>query len=72
VQKTPVYQKGAGQRSRSVYCQEVAMKKPKVKPVRTRLREDLKNPAFRTQYEEKKRTEKLATKIATQRDVKKD
>jgi hypothetical protein len=47
------------------------MKKPKVKPVRTRLREDLKNPAFRAQYEEKQRTEKLALKLATQRETKK-
>jgi len=48
------------------------MKKPKVKPTRTRLREDLKNPTFRAQYEEKQRTEKLAIKIATQREIKKD
>jgi hypothetical protein len=46
------------------------MKKPKVKPVRTRLREDLKNPAFRAQYEEKQRIEKLAIKLATQREKK--
>ena len=29
--------------------------KAKVKPVRTRLREDLKDPTFRAQYEEKQR-----------------
>ena len=45
------------------------MKKAKVKakPIRTRLREDLKDPAFRAQYEEKQRMEKLALKLATQR-----
>ena len=48
------------------------MKKPKVKPTRTRLREDIKNPAFRAQYEEKQRMEKLAIKLATQRVTKKD
>lgn len=42
------------------------MKKAKVKPVRTRLREDLKDPKFRAQYEEKQKTLKMAIKIATQ------
>ncbi len=44
------------------------MKKAKVKPVRTRLREDLKDPKFRAQYEEKQRMLKLAIKISTQRE----
>ena len=46
------------------------MKKPKVKPVRTRLREDLKDPKFRAQYEEKQQTLKQAMKLATQRVTK--
>jgi hypothetical protein len=46
------------------------MKKVKVKPVRTRLREDLKDPKFRAQYEEKQKTLKMAMKIATQREKK--
>ena len=46
------------------------MKKPKVKPIRTRLREDLKDPKFRAQYEEKQKILKLATKLATQREKK--
>ena len=47
------------------------MKKPKIKPTRPRLREDLKNPAFRAAYEEKQRIEKLAHKLATQKETKK-
>ncbi len=50
------------------------MKKAKVKiktkAIRTRLREDLKDPKFRAQYEEKQKILKLATKIATQREKK--
>ncbi len=44
--------------------------KVKTKPVRTRLREDFKNPAFRAQYEEKQQTLKQAMKLATERVTK--
>ena len=47
------------------------MRKTKVKPVRSRLREDVKDPEFRAQYMEKQRMLKLAVKIATQRVTKK-
>ena len=43
----------------------------KVKPVRPRLREDLKDPAFRAQYMEKQRMNKLAVRLATERVIKK-
>lgn len=43
----------------------------KVKPVRPRLREDLKDPTFRAQYMEKQRMNKLAVKLATEREIKK-
>ncbi len=50
------------------------MKKAKVKTrtkaVRTRLREDLKDPAFRARYEEKQRALKQAMKLATERVTK--
>lgn len=55
------------------FRQEVVyeMKKAKVKAVRSKLREDLKDPKFRAQYMEKQRILKLAEKIAMQREIKK-
>ena len=47
------------------------MKKTKVKAIRSKLREDLKDPKFRAQYTEKQRLLKLAEKIAAQREIKK-
>ena len=47
------------------------MKKTKVKAVRSRLREDVKDPEFRANYMEKQRMLKLAIKLATQREIKK-
>jgi len=47
------------------------MKKIKVKAVRSRLREELKDPKFRAHYMENQRMLKLAEKIATQREIKK-
>jgi len=46
-------------------------KKPKVKVVQGKLRENLKDPAFRADYMEKQRMLKLAIKIATERVIKK-
>jgi len=45
-------------------------KKPKVKAVQGKLRESLKDPAFRADYMEKQRILKLAVKLATQRVTK--
>ena len=76
VAKTANYKKNTWKIGCGVFQREMSMKKPKVKkvntvkPVRSRLREDLKNPAFRAQYEEKQRTLKLAVKLATQREKK--
>jgi len=49
-----------------------AKTKVKTKAPKRRLREDLKDPAFRARYEEELRTQKLAIKLATEHISKPD
>ncbi len=42
------------------------MKKPKVRTFKSRLREDLKDPAFKAHYLEERHALQLAMKIANQ------
>ncbi len=46
------------------------MKKEKVRPFRSRLREDLKDPEFKAHYQEERQALKLAMKIAKLREKK--
>jgi len=46
------------------------MKKEKVRTFRSRLREDLKDPAFKAHYQEERQALKLALKIARLREKK--
>ncbi len=46
------------------------MKRQKVRTFQSRLREDLKDPEFRMQYEEERRALQLAMKIAKLREKK--
>ena len=46
------------------------MRKPKIRKLRDRLREDLKNPKFRQQFEAEQRALALALKIAKLREKK--
>lgn len=46
------------------------MKKKNVRTFRSRLREDLKDPEFKTHYEEERQALKLAMKIAKLREKK--
>jgi DNA-binding XRE family transcriptional regulator len=46
------------------------MKKEKVRTFRSRLREDLKDPEFKTHYQEERQALKLAMKIAKLREKK--
>jgi hypothetical protein len=46
------------------------MKKGKVRTFQSRLREDIKDPEFKTHYQEERQTLKLAMKIAELREKK--
>ena len=46
------------------------MKKSKVRTFQSRLREDIKDPEFKTHYQEERQALKLAIKIAKLRDQK--
>jgi DNA-binding XRE family transcriptional regulator len=46
------------------------MKKSKVRTFQSRLKEDIKDPEFKAQYEEEKQSLKLAIKIAELREKK--
>ena len=51
----------------SIERQSMKKVKVKVKTPRPRLREELKDPAFRARYEEEQQVRKMAIKIATER-----